>query len=223
MFEGFSESTLDFMWGIRLNNNREWFLAHKQEYLDHLYNPFKALGSDVYDLVTEQYPDYGLSLKITRIYRDARRLHGRDPYKDHLWLSLEVPREDWTGDPVFWFELEPSQFSYGMGYYAPRAMTMDKFRKRLDTHPEKFLPLAKKLDKSPFVLESKTFKRPKKADIDARLFDWYNSRGFSIIHTEPNCDRLYQPAFAKELADAFLFLMPFFEYFNTIGSDPDPR
>ena len=31
MFEGFSPETVDFLWGIRLNNNREWFLAHKKD------------------------------------------------------------------------------------------------------------------------------------------------------------------------------------------------
>ena len=34
MFTGYTEKTIEFMWGIRLNNNREWFTAHKQDYLD---------------------------------------------------------------------------------------------------------------------------------------------------------------------------------------------
>ena len=28
MFEGFSPETVDFLWGIRMNNNRDWFLEH---------------------------------------------------------------------------------------------------------------------------------------------------------------------------------------------------
>ena len=28
MFEGFSQETVDFMWGIRFNNERGWFEAH---------------------------------------------------------------------------------------------------------------------------------------------------------------------------------------------------
>lgn len=222
-FQGFSNATLDFMWGIRLNNHREWFLQHKQEYLDHLYNPFKALGSDVLELVTQRCPDRGLCLKVTRIYRDARRLHGRDPYKDHLWLSLEVPQENWTGEPVFWFELRPSDFSYGLGFYAPRALTMDKLRKRLDTHPERFLPLAEQIEESKFTLESQLFKRPKKPDCDPRLFDWYNSRGMSVVYGAPNDERLFQPQFAQELADSFCELMPLYDYLATINSDADPR
>ena len=33
MFEGFSPETVDFLWGIRMNNNREWFLEHKKDYV----------------------------------------------------------------------------------------------------------------------------------------------------------------------------------------------
>ena len=29
--------------------------------------------------------------RVSRIYRDARRLHGRGPYKDHLWFCVERP------------------------------------------------------------------------------------------------------------------------------------
>ena len=34
MFEGFSPETIDFLWGIRMNNNREWFQANKKTYVD---------------------------------------------------------------------------------------------------------------------------------------------------------------------------------------------
>ena len=29
MFAGYSPETIDFLWGIRMNNNREWFTEHK--------------------------------------------------------------------------------------------------------------------------------------------------------------------------------------------------
>ena len=32
MFQGYSQETVDFMWGIRFNNERGWFLAHKDDY-----------------------------------------------------------------------------------------------------------------------------------------------------------------------------------------------
>ena len=33
MFQGYRQETLDFLWGIRFNNDRTWFQAHKEEYL----------------------------------------------------------------------------------------------------------------------------------------------------------------------------------------------
>lgn len=42
MFQGFSQQTNDFLWGIRFNNERSWFEAHKQEYLDYVQSPAPA-------------------------------------------------------------------------------------------------------------------------------------------------------------------------------------
>ena len=33
MFTGFTDATVDFLWGIRFNNERPWFEAHKETYL----------------------------------------------------------------------------------------------------------------------------------------------------------------------------------------------
>lgn len=43
-FEGYTQETLDFLWGIRFNNERSWFLAHKQDYEAHLPGPHPCAG-----------------------------------------------------------------------------------------------------------------------------------------------------------------------------------
>ena len=79
MFTGFTDETVDFMWGIRFNNERSWFEAHKEIYLEHFYRPMTELADEIYAFLREQRPDYGLVRKVTRIYRDARRLHHLTP------------------------------------------------------------------------------------------------------------------------------------------------
>ena len=44
MFTGFTDETVDFMWGIRFNNERTWFEAHKEIYLTHFYRPMCDLA-----------------------------------------------------------------------------------------------------------------------------------------------------------------------------------
>ena len=49
MFQGFSQATNDFLWGIRFNNERPWFEAHKQTYLDNVQTPMRQLAQEVYE------------------------------------------------------------------------------------------------------------------------------------------------------------------------------
>lgn len=68
-FEGYSQETLDFLWGIRFNNERSWFLAHKQDYEAHLLAPTRALGEQVYEALHAAFPKEPFLLKLSRIYR----------------------------------------------------------------------------------------------------------------------------------------------------------
>lgn len=56
MFQGYTQETVDFMWGIRFNNERGWFLEHKQQYQTQLLEPTRALGEQVYEGVQAMLP-----------------------------------------------------------------------------------------------------------------------------------------------------------------------
>ena len=51
MFTGFTDETVDFMWGIRFNNERTWFEAHKDVYLTQFYQPMRELSAELYDFI----------------------------------------------------------------------------------------------------------------------------------------------------------------------------
>ena len=53
MFNGFSDKTIDFLWGIRFNNEKGWFEAHKEEYKRVLEGPMKALAAEVLQSLTK--------------------------------------------------------------------------------------------------------------------------------------------------------------------------
>mgnify|MGYP000181707159 CR=1 FL=1 len=65
--------------GIRFNNEKGWFEAHKGGVPDHLSAAHEALADEVYGAFTDRHPDLDLICKVSRIYRDARRLFGRGP------------------------------------------------------------------------------------------------------------------------------------------------
>ena len=180
MFQGFSQGAVDFLWGVRFNNERSWFEAHKQEYLDLVIAPLQELGRQVHAAMTAAYPKEQLNLHVSRIYRDARRLHGRGPYKDHLWFTIRPEQEGWTHVPAFYFEIAPEYHSLGMGYYGAEPVTMAKFRSRIDRDPAPMEKLARRLSRQHrFVLEGEMYKRPK-GDPGPLLFPWYNRKNIDL-------------------------------------------
>ena len=116
MFNGFTPAAIDFLWGIRFNNNRDWFQAHKAEYQEKLYQPMLALA----DAVREKFQLEGTILKTSRIYRDVR-YSGGIPYKEHLWFCIRQDNVFWSEHPSMYFQIEPEGGSYGFIHYAPKA------------------------------------------------------------------------------------------------------
>jgi len=222
MFTGFSPQTIDFMWNLRMNNNKAWFEEHKDEYKRVFQVPMKALGAEVFGRIADEYSGHGFIHKVSRIYKDARRVRGGEPYRCNLWFSIERPSPEWTSTPVFWFELSPEGWSYGLGYYQAKAMTMAKFRARIDRDPKKFekfiAPLAKQDE---FVLEGDEYKRKKDAP-SAKTADWYNRKSLSLTHRQDNGDELYSRDLADRLAAGYRLLMPYYDYFITLDADPEP-
>ena len=221
MFQGFSQSAVDFLWGIRLNNEREWFLAHKQDYLTYVDAPMRALAAEVHAAMDAEFPDAALRPHVSRIYRDARRLHGRGPYKDHLWFVLEHPSEERAGRPALYFELAPNYYSYGCGFWDMDAATAAKHRKRIENNPKPLEKLARRLNKSCFRLDGPEYKRPK-GDVGKLLNPWYNRKNLAVTYDDNPDGVLFTPQLRDELLDAFRFLMPYYEYFYTLPFDAEP-
>ena len=223
-FQGFTPQTVDFMWGIRFNNERGWFMAHKDEYINTFLTPIKELGEQVYAAMHEALPDEPLILKTSRIYRDARRLHGRGPYKDHLWWCIRTGDKDWTGRPTFWCELGPDYYSFGLGFWAPAPALMETYRKEIDRHPEALSKLVRQFNRqSTFTLEGEAYARSK-GQVDELLRPWYQKKSLSLCWEGPLDERIFSPSLAEDIIAGFKTLIPFYHYFSKIVAlTPQPE
>ena len=216
MFEGFSQRSIDFMWNLRFNNNKAWFEEHKDEFKRDFQTPMKELGQEVFARMTADYGDRGFIHKLSRIYKDARRVRDGSLYRDNLWFSVEKPcaeKEESSGILTFWFDLNPEGWSYGLGYYAAKAATMEKMRVRIDEFPKKFEKLIDLLNsQDEFKLDGPEYARAKSAPTP-KTQEWYNKKSFSLIHFGEIGDELFSREFAGRLVSGYKFLMPFYDYF----------
>ena len=101
MFQGYTQGTIDFLWGLKLNNERSWFQAHKVEFLEQVDRPTRELAEQLRSEMTDLYPKLGLELKVSRIYRDARRLFGLGPLQGSPVVLSAQAGGARRADPLF--------------------------------------------------------------------------------------------------------------------------
>jgi len=211
MFEGFSPETVDFLWGIRMNNERGWFLEHKKDYVNYLYEPMKALGKDLFQPFLNKP---GNLLKVSRIYRDAR-LHHPLPYKESLWICIRQDVQWWAENPCLYFEICPEGVSYGFCFWRPRTATLEEMRKRWADRPDEIIQLIRDTEKATGVpVTADLYKRPKEAPTP-ELAPFYAWRGnIACVVTEEVSPEMFGPELGQRAAQFLNKLIPLYDYFN---------
>ncbi len=100
---------IPFLKALRLNNDREWFAAHKAEYLD-VKAEVEELAMRLISLVAEVEPS-AAAMRVSdvtyRIYRDTRFSADKSPYKTHIGIFINPPfgKKSWRNG--YYFHLEP--------------------------------------------------------------------------------------------------------------------
>ncbi len=215
MFNGFSPETVDFLWGIRLNNNREWFLEHKKDYTTHLYEPMKELGAHLY----EPFRDTpGVLARVSRIYKDAR-MHPVVPYKESLWICIRRDVEWWGENPCQYFEINPEGVDYGMFFWKPKTANLEEFRREIAREPEPFLKLIADAEAATgCTVTAEEYKRPKPCP-DPRLERFYRWKGqIGCVRHEDFSPDTFGPGLGDRARDFITALTPLTEYLQKFGA-----
>jgi len=218
MFQGFSQATGDFLWGLSMNNDRTWFEAHRQEYEAHLNQPFRALALQTLEALQQRFPEQDFQVHIARIWRDARRLFGRGPFKDHLWFSIQSGDRHARG-PMFWFELEGTGWTWGVGNWEDAADVAEAWRARIDADPARLERIVRDIAaRGPYRLYGEAYKRPK-ADRGELLNPWYNRRHLSVGREQGYGGVMYTDRLPAFLAEEFAALMPLYRLLQEVWND----
>jgi uncharacterized protein (DUF2461 family) len=104
VFSGFQTVDLEFLRQLALNNDRDWFTAHRSAYDEQL----KPALEDLVAAATEAMTARGLPLagnpkkSLFRIHRDTRFSNDKRPYKTHVSATLTR-----TGADGLWSKMSP--------------------------------------------------------------------------------------------------------------------
>src|SRR5438876_1430965 len=81
-FKGWKGDFKGFFLGLRANNNKPYFEAHRRQYEDEVKAPMLALLADL-------EPEFGLPHRVSRPNRDIRFSADKSPYKLNIYADVE--------------------------------------------------------------------------------------------------------------------------------------
>jgi uncharacterized protein (TIGR02453 family) len=146
----FTPELFRFLALLKRNNNRDWFLAHKEEWETTVRQPvlrfitdFAAPLSEITPhLVADARPSRG---SMFRIYRDTRFSHDKRPYKTHVAMRFSHRGKD-VHSPGFYLHLEPGGYFAACGLWHPEPPTLLKVRNAIASRPKEWRTVRKLLN-----------------------------------------------------------------------------
>ncbi|MER3389614.1 MAG: DUF2461 domain-containing protein [Microcella sp.] len=118
-FAGFDSDAFAFYDELEAHNTREWWLAHKSRYDEHVRGPVAAL-------VDELGAEFG-AIKIFRPNRDVRFSADKSPYKTQVSFVTQS-----TTGAAHYLQLSSEGVMIAGGYYQPASDQLGRFRALVD-------------------------------------------------------------------------------------------
>lgn len=139
-FTGFPPEALRFFRDLKRNNNREWFLAHKQVFDEKVKAPMTelvlALGRRMQPFALEMSFDPGRA--IYRIYRDVRFSADKTPYKTHIAAVFHPRGMVKHNCGGLYFHVSPEEVEIAGGIYMPDAAGLLAIRRHIAGRHKQF-------------------------------------------------------------------------------------
>lgn len=210
-------SALRFLQELREHNNRDWFLEHKERYLQesaHMARFAEVLLQEL--LLHDQIETASGKQSLHRIYRDTRFSKDKTTYKTHWSGGFRRATKYRRGG--YYFHVEPGNSFVAGGFWAPATADLKRIREDIAYDPA---PLRK-------ILAAATFRKmfgtlrgeqlqtmPRGFDREHEAADLLRYKQFLLIRPFSD-DTVLSRGFAQELGRSFRAMRPFFDYMSEV-------
>ena len=136
-----TSKSLNFLFELSGNNDRDWFKSNKSRYETDLKKPFEDFVGALMEAMKASFePDLVVDPKaaIYRIYRDVRFSKDKRPYKEHVSASISRFGRKNKEMPGYYLHVEPGMLMFGGGAYFLERPNLQKVRERIRQNPAAF-------------------------------------------------------------------------------------
>jgi len=214
-FSGFSKETLEILYQVRQHNSKQWFEEHRNLYERYLLYPLRNLAAALSSVLLQIDPEIETNplRVVSRIHRDTRFSHDKSLYKKSMWLTFKRHIETWQDSPVYYFEISPDSYRFGMGFYAISRETMDKIRLVIEKQTALFrrhLAIIKSIPG--MAIEGQAYKRTLNPAIPGELQPIYQKKELYLVANRGIDDVLFSEALVSDLEVCFGKLSGFYHF-----------
>ncbi|MBS1650751.1 MAG: DUF2461 domain-containing protein [Bacteroidetes bacterium] len=134
---------INFLEQLKLNNNKEWFEANKNTYLECKFNFEKIvqeiiIGISKFDKAI--LPTYDAKKCVFRIYKDVRFSKDKSPYKTNFGASIN-PGGKRSLIAGYYLHIEPNNSFIAGGVYMPIPEHLAAIRQEIDYNSSQLLKI----------------------------------------------------------------------------------
>ncbi len=220
-FTGITGEALKFLMENRMNNSKDWYDSHKDDYKKYVYNPFveliKELAPTMLDIDSQLITIP--SKLISRVRRDTRFTKDKTLYRDNVWLVFLRDKSMMSTAPCFWFEISQKGSSYGIGYYGADPSSMTNLREMIiDKHPAFVMAQKYYESQNKFVLGGELYKRSKFPDQPENLKTWLDRKNIYFECVQNNFELAFSKDLPEVLKQGFKELKPIYDFLCVVES-----
>jgi len=142
---GFPKETVRFLAGLKKDNSKSWFDAHRADYDAYLLEPAMAFVEAIAPRLRRIDPaiqaEPRVNGSIMRIHRDVRFSKDKTPYKTHAAAQFRHARGKDVHAPGYYLHLDPTGCFVGVGMWHPDPDSLKKIRAAIMGKPKKWKSL----------------------------------------------------------------------------------
>ena len=211
------QSTLKFLKDLTKHNDRDWFAAHKQSYLDAQQNVCDFIDELIREMNKHDELDNVSGKKsLYRIYSDVRFKKDKSPYNVRFAFSLSRATKFRRGG--YYVHIKPGGSYLSCGFFSPNPADLNRIRQDIsDNYDQWNKILRSKTISSNFVpmAGDKVSTAPRGYDIHHPAIDLLRHKQFILRHYFTDAD-VIAPDFLKEVNKTFKAVRPYFDHMSEI-------
>ncbi len=225
----FDEKTRSFYRRLELNNDKEWFEAHRKEYNQTVLDPAREfvvrMGQKLADLRPDLVYAPKIDQSIFRIFRDIRFSKDKSPYKTFLGILWWEGANKKMECPSFYFQLDCSRIFLGCGLYQFSKKQLEKYRQVLtdDSSGKELIQAINQSDANgEFEIGGKYYKNvPRGFDKDHLYADYLKHNGLYFSYTSEFPKEFGTEAFVEWCLRQYKEMLPLHNWLVKVFGEED--